>query len=70
MYYIPIILHTVTNVKKIGNDLTWDNVQRNLLLQQNLMDIITRSTDLIIKEYTNAKEILEVRLKELKGETV
>lgn len=65
-YYFPIILQTVTQVKRIGNELTSENVRRNLLLQYNLMFMIVNSTDLIIKEYLKSKEILEQKYGEFK----
>lgn len=66
-YYAPIILQTVAQVKKIGNELVWENVRRNLLLQYNLMYMIANSTVLIMKEYANAKEILEQKCGDLDG---
>lgn len=66
-YYSPIILQTIVQVKKIGNELTAENVKRNYALQQNLMFMIANSTDLIIDEYTNAREILEQKRSELDG---
>lgn len=65
-YYSPIIIQTVAQVKKIGNELTWENVRRNLFLQYNLMYMIANSTDLIIKEYKGAQEILEEKYGELR----
>ncbi|WP_434511443.1 motility associated factor glycosyltransferase family protein [Desulfitobacterium sp. AusDCA] len=67
-YYSPIIMQTVTQVKGIGNELSLENVRRNLLLQYNLMFMIANSTDLIIKEYLNSKEILEQKYGELKDD--
>ncbi|SMC39938.1 motility associated factor glycosyltransferase family protein [Sporomusa malonica] len=58
-YYSPIIVPTIMHVKKIGNELTVENVQQNRLLQHNLMYMIANSTNLIIQEYSNAKDILE-----------
>lgn len=58
-YYKQIIIQTIMQVKKIGNQLTIENVQRNHLLQHNLMFMIVNSIDLIIEEYQNAKSILE-----------
>lgn len=67
-YYSPIIVPTIMQVKKIGNELNQENVQRNRLLQHNLMFMIVNSTDLIIKEYLNAKEILEKKKEQLIAE--
>lgn len=64
-YYTPIINATIMQVKRIGNELTQENVQRNRLLQHNLMFMIVNSSDLIIREYTNAKEILEKKKQQL-----
>lgn len=64
-YYSPLILQTIVQVKKIGNELTKENVRKNHALQQNLMYMISNSTDLIIKEYIEAKEILEQKRSEL-----
>ncbi|WP_371362968.1 hypothetical protein SRRS_39750 [Sporomusa rhizae] len=58
-YFAPIIVPTIMQVKKIGNELTLENVQRNRLLQHNLMFMIVNSMDLIIKEYSKGKTILE-----------
>lgn len=66
-YYSPIIIQTVAQVKRIGNELTWENVRRNLLLQYNLMYMIANTSDLIMKEYTRSKEILEQKYGELIG---
>lgn len=64
-YYSPIIVPTIMQVKKIGNALTLENVRRNRFLQHNLMFMIVNSTDLIIQEYSNAKEILEKKKQQL-----
>ncbi len=64
-YYAPIIVPTIIHVKKIGNALTQENVRRNRFLQHNLMFVIANSTDLIIKEYSNAKEILEQKRQQI-----
>lgn len=64
-YFAPIIVPTIIHVKKIGNALTQENVRRNRFLQHNLMFIIVNSTDLIIKEYSKAKEILEQKRQQI-----
>ncbi|AET70310.1 hypothetical protein Desor_4909 [Desulfosporosinus orientis DSM 765] len=64
-YYSPIIMHTIIQVKKIGNTLTMESVRRNHLLQKNLMYMIIKSTDLIMREYNQAKIILETKKKQL-----
>jgi hypothetical protein len=58
-FYKAIIVQTIIQVKKIGNELTVDNVKKNHLLQKNLMYILKDSTELIIKEYESAKEFIE-----------
>lgn len=67
-YFAPIIVPTIMHVKKIGNALTLENVQRNRFLQHNLMFIIVNSTDLILREYSNAKDILEQTRQQLIAE--
>lgn len=64
-YYRQIIIQTIMQVKKLGNTLTQENVRRNHFLQHNLMFMIANSTDLIIKEYSNAKEILEQKRQQI-----
>lgn len=64
-YYSPLIIQTVAQVKRIGNELTCENIRRNLFLQYNLMFMIANSTDLIMKEYIKAQEVLEKKYKEI-----
>lgn len=58
-FYQQIITQTIIFVKKIGNEITPENVQRNLELQKNLMYIIENSSKAIIKEYEKAREFVE-----------
>lgn len=58
-YYQQIITQTIIYVKKIGNELTVDNIERNIELQKNLMYIIENSTKLIINEYEKARNFIE-----------
>ncbi|HWR45779.1 motility associated factor glycosyltransferase family protein [Sporomusa sp.] len=64
-YFAPIIVPTIMQVKKLGNELTVENVLKNRLLQHNLMFMIVNSTDLIIQEYSNAKAILEKKREQI-----
>jgi len=61
IYYRQIIVQTIMHVKKIGNDLTKENVKRNYMLQKNLMYILNNSTDLILKEYEDARIFLKTQ---------
>lgn len=63
-FYQQIITQTIIYVKKIGNELTIENLKRNIELQKNLMYIIENSTKLIIKEYEKAKEFIENKIKQ------
>lgn len=67
-YYKQIIVQCIAQVKKIGNTLTLENVQRNHFLQHNLMFMIVNSTDLILREYNNAEEIIRQKRQELADE--
>ncbi|WP_425058498.1 hypothetical protein SCACP_31520 [Sporomusa carbonis] len=67
-YYKQIIIQTIMQVKKLGNTLTAENVRQNHFLQHNLMFMIANSTDLIIREYSNAKEILEKKREQIIAE--
>ncbi|CUH94428.1 hypothetical protein P22_0494 [Propionispora sp. 2/2-37] len=67
-YFAPMIIPTIMHVKKIGNALTQENVQRNRFLQHNLMFVIVNSIDLIVKEYNNAKGILEQKRQQITDE--
>lgn len=58
-FFQQIIVQTIMNVKRIGNDLTYDNVVRNLELQMNLMYILKETTEIIINEYLQAKKYLK-----------
>lgn len=58
-FYQQIITQTIIYVKKIGNELTIDNIKRNIELQKNLMYMIENTTKLIIREYEKAKEFME-----------
>lgn len=64
-YFISIIMPTIMQVKKIGNELTTDNVRRNRLLQHNLMFMIVNSIDLILSEYEQGKAILEEKRQQI-----
>lgn len=64
-YYMPIIIHTIMEVKKIGNILSRENVVRNYELQKNLMHILDKSTDLIIEEYNKALKFIITKKNEL-----
>lgn len=66
-FYKAIIAHTIMHVKKIGNQLTYDNVLQNIYLQTNLMYIIKESTDYVRKEYTEMEEYLKAKREELEG---
>jgi hypothetical protein len=66
-YYVPIITHTIMEVKKIGNTLSIENVIRNHQLQKNLMFIIDSSTNLIIEEYNKALKFINFKKEELEG---
>lgn len=57
-FYLQIITQTIIYVKKIGNSLTPENVERNHLLQKNLMYMMDKSTDLIVKEFEAAKQFI------------
>lgn len=69
-YFTPIIVPTIMEVKKLGNELTLKNVQRNCFLQYNLMFMIANSIDLIIREYSNAQEILTEKRQEFREVSV
>ena len=49
-YFQSIIIDTVIYVKKIGNKRTPDNIQRNLILQKNLMEMIMNTCLLVAEE--------------------
>lgn len=57
-FYQQIITQTIIYVKKIGNELTAENLIRNIELQKNLMYIIKNTTKVIIKEYEKAKDFI------------
>ncbi|OPY58779.1 MAG: hypothetical protein A4E55_00653 [Pelotomaculum sp. PtaU1.Bin035] len=59
VFYHQIIVQTIIYVKKIGNMLTLENVRSNHQLQMNLMYIIEKSTDFIVKEYEKARLFIE-----------
>lgn len=57
-YFTPIIVPTIMAVKKLGNELTLNNIQHNCFLQYNLMFMIANSIDVINQEYSRAQEIV------------
>jgi hypothetical protein len=57
-FYKQIIKQTIIYVKKIGNEITGENVKRNLQLQLNLMYMINNSSSIIIDEYKKLKEYI------------
>ncbi|WP_371372074.1 motility associated factor glycosyltransferase family protein [Sporomusa aerivorans] len=66
-YFTPIIVPTIMEVKRLGNELTLENVKRNCFLQYNLMFMIANSVDVINKEYGNAQEILTEKRQQFKS---
>lgn len=62
-YYRQIIVQTISTIKKLGNELTVDNVRKNFGLQKNLMDIIEHSSDLVITKYNEIQTYLEDKKK-------
>ncbi|CQR70448.1 hypothetical protein SOV_39810 [Sporomusa ovata DSM 2662] len=65
-YFTPIIVPTIMEVKRLGNELTLDNIQRNCFLQYNLMFMIANSIDVINKEYSRAQEIVTEKRQKFK----
>lgn len=64
-FYQQIITQTIIFVKKIGNEITAENVKRNIELQKNLMYMIEKSTDIIAKEFEAAKEFVKEKKMQL-----
>lgn len=67
-YFKQIIVQTIIYVRKIGNVINMENVKRNYELQLSLMYMMKGSAEVIIKEYTNAFEYIELKKQQLKGE--
>ncbi len=57
---------TVIYVKKIGNEVTPQNVKRNWELQLHLMYLMELTTNVILKEYGIAKEYIMNKMEERK----
>ena len=64
-FYQQLIKQTITHVKKIGNELTAENVYKNLKLQLGAMYMISESTQLIIEEYDKMIDYLNKKIEEL-----
>lgn len=64
-FFAQIILQTMYRVKAIGNDVTNENVMKNLKLQGNLMGMIMRSCSVIIGQYEEAKSYVQEQLESL-----
>lgn len=64
-FFAQFIVQTISHVKEIGNELTGENVRRNLMLQGNLMGALKRGSAMLIKEY----ELLQTTLKEKQAQT-
>ncbi len=67
-FYKQIIKQTIIYVKKIGNEITGENVKRNLQLQLNLMYMINNSSNVIIDEYKKLKEYITTKKNMLDNE--
>jgi len=63
-YYRQIVTQTIGHVKKIGNTLTIENIQKNYQLQYNLMFIIENSSDLIIEKYKEMRRYIQEKQQE------
>lgn len=57
---------TIIYVKKIGNEVTPKNVRRNWELQLHLMYLMELTTNVILKEYSIAKEYIMNKMEERK----
>ncbi len=64
-FFAQLILQTMYRVKAIGNDVTNENVMKNLKLQGNLMGMIMRSCSVIIGQYEEAKSYVQEQLESL-----
>ena len=67
-FYQQLIKQTITHVKKIGNELTAENVYKNLKLQLGAMYMISESTQLIIEEYDKMTDYLNKKIEERQTE--
>lgn len=67
-YYQQMIRQTIIFVKDIGNEITAENVIKNIRLQGNLMGIIKNSSDLIIEEYNKMITFLSKKLEATESE--
>lgn len=66
-YFQQIIRQTIIFVKDIGNNITAENVRKNIRLQVNLMGMIKNSIGLIIQEYEKMISYLSEKLEEGEG---
>lgn len=64
-FFRQFIAQTVSRVKEIGNELTGENVKRNLMLQGSLMGALKRGSAKLIEDY----ELLRTTLEEKQAET-
>jgi hypothetical protein len=63
-FYKHIVKHTIMNVKKIGNTLSGENIQRNWELQANLIYMCGITSDALSKELYNMKDFIMEKEKE------
>lgn len=68
-YFNQIIIQTIANVKRMGNELTNENVIQNLQLQLNLMYMMKESTNLVIDEYKELLEYIQGKKENYQSET-